>query len=272
MQIEPLEPSIREQFVQFSRKHLPDYLIRYLDSPLLLKILSKLLCIEEIYRLEEKFRDTRSYKLVDALISYTGITCTCENISKVPSAGRLLLVANHPLGGADWLLIVQSLSVVRKDLKVVINKDVHTLMTNMRDLFIPVDQYASFNDVARKQIRESLEKEEAVLIFPSGGISIMTLSGVKDRRWKNGVVHFSREHYTDILPIYISGRFSLAFYLYPIRLRRFLLLRKLLHPGSRRFRLVIGDKISYKEMSRGTDISNISARLRSVTYQLAGRS
>ncbi|MBE0676461.1 MAG: 1-acyl-sn-glycerol-3-phosphate acyltransferase [Bacteroidales bacterium] len=223
----------------------------------------------EILELKEKLKDFHSFGLVDAIISYTGLKCICEGCDGIPRSGRLLIVANHPLGGADWLLIVQYVSAIRKDIKVVINKDVNTLIVNMRDLFIPVDTYAKFNDKARKEIGESLEREEAVLLFPSGGISIMTSRGVRDRKWKNGTVHFARDHKTDILPVYIGGRFSIAFYLYPIRLRRFLLVRNLLHPPSKNVRLVIGDVIPYENLSEGNDLSAISARLRSITYKLS---
>jgi putative hemolysin len=267
----PNEPSIQEQFIQFSRKHLPAYLISFLKYPLFLKIISKLLCIGEILELEKKLSDLSNYDLVNAIIDHTGLSCKCENLDKVPGKGRLLVVANHPLGGADWLLIVQCLSAIRENIKVVINKDVNTLIINMRDLFIPVESYSTFNELAIKNIGESLEREEAVIIFPSGGISIMTTKGVRDRKWKNGVVHFSREHHTDILPIYIGERFKLAFYLYPIRLRRLLLIRNLLHPPSKNVKIVIGDKISHEELFREKKISDVSSRLRTITYQLGGK-
>jgi putative hemolysin len=266
-EMNPNELSIHEQFIQFSRKHLPANLIRFLKYPFFLKIMSKLLCVEKILELEKNLNELNNYDLVKAIIEDAGLTCECENLNKVPGKGRLLIVANHPMGGADWLLIVQCLSTIRKDIKVVINKDVNTLIVNMRDLFIPVDSYATFNEVAIKNIGESLEKEEALIIFPSGGISRMTIKGVKDRAWKNGVVHFSREHHVDILPIYIRERFKLAFYLYPIRLRRMLLIRNLLHPPSKNIKIVIGDRLSYERLMKGK-ISNISSMLRTTTYQL----
>ncbi len=259
-----MEPSIQSQFIQFSNKHLP----RYSNNKVVLKILNKILCVDEVFELKDKFKDIGNFDLVNAIIKYVGLSVKYENIEKIPSHGRLLVVANHPLGGADWLLIIQCLSTVRQDIKVVINKDVHTLIKNMRDLFIPVDTYATFNEVAKKQIIESLEREEAVIIFPSGGISILTRKGVRDRKWKNGVTFFSRDSQTDVLPIFIGGRFSLAFYIYPIILRRLLLLRNLLHPPSRNTKVVIGDIISHKELLKTNDFSQIASQLKMAVYQL----
>ena len=266
------EFSIQEQFIQFSRKHLPKYMVRFLNIPWIVRIIGRLLCIEEIFELRDRFSNLSNFELINAINKYSGLSYIPENLHRIPSHGRLLIVANHPLGGADWLLIVQCISSIRKDIKVVINKDVHTLIVNLRDLFIPVDTYAAFNDIARKQIGESLEREEAVLIFPSGGISIFTLKGIADRKWKNGVALFSREHHTDVLPVFIGGRFSLAFYLYPIRLRRFLLVRNLLHNTPKNTRIIIGDRISHVRLSDDKDLSVVSSGLRTATYQLGKKS
>lgn len=263
-----MEPSIQEQVFQFSEKHFPKHLIRYLKYPLVLKILSKLLCIPEIIELEEKLRDLKNFELVDALVKHSGLSCTTENIEKIPAKGRLLIAANHPLGGADWLLIIQFLHTVRSDIKVVINKDVNTLIVNLRDFFIPVSSYAKFNEQARIQIGECLEKEEAVIIFPAGGISVMTTKGVADRKWKNGVTYFSRDHHADILPVFIGGRFGLFYYFCPERMRRFLVVRNLLHPAFKKIKIVIGDTISHKEIPEGSDISGFTSRLRSAVYLL----
>jgi putative hemolysin len=263
-----MEPSIQEQVLQFSEKHFPKHLIRYLKYPFVLKILNKLLCISEIIELENKLRDLKNFELADALVNHSGLTCTVENLEKIPAEGRLLIAANHPLGGADWLFILQFIRSVRQDVKVVINKDVNTLIVNLRDLFIPVSSYAKFNEQARITIGECLEKEEAVIIFPAGGISVLTMKGVADRKWKNGVSFFSRDHQTDVLPVFIGGRFSLFYYFCPERVRRFLVVRNLLHPAFKKIKIAIGDTISPAEIPEGTDISGFTSRLRSVTYRL----
>jgi len=263
-----MEPSIQEQMIQFSQKHFPDYLIRYLKYPIVLKILNKLLCISEIIELENKLGVLKNFELADALLNHSGLTYTVENLEKIPAEGRLLIAANHPLGGADWLFILQFIRTVRQDVKVVINKDVNTLIVNLRDLFIPVSSYAKFNEQSRITIGECLEKEEAVIIFPAGGISVMTRRGVADRKWKNGVTYFSRNHHADVLPVFIGGRFSLFYYFCPERLRRFLVVRNLLHPAFKKIKIVIGDTISHKEIPEGSDISGFTLRLRSATYRL----
>ncbi len=264
-----MEPSVYEQLLMFSNKHLPGYLRWIVKWPFVLKILGKMLCLDEIFSLKDKLNDKYNFELIHELVKYTGLTFSVKNFNKVPAKGRLLIVANHPLAGADWLLMVECLGAIRKDIKVVINKDVNTLIINLRDLFIPVDTYASFNDLARKQIGESLEREEAVIIYPAGGISFLTWKGVMDKSWKNGVARFSREFSADVLPVYIRGRFRKIFYLYPLRLRRFLIVRNMLHPFQKKVDLVIGDRLPYEELIKEPDLAVVSSRLREITYRLA---
>ena len=263
-----MEPTIETQLVRFSNKHLPPFLTRFLKFPFFLKILSNMLCFERIVKLRDTYRDTTNMDLINALIEEIGLSVIYKNVEKIPPAGRLLVVANHPLAGADWMLILQCLNKVRQDIKVVINKDVHTLIENLRDLFIPVDTYAKFDEGARDMIGKSLEKEEAVLLFPSGGISIMTLRGIRDRKWKKGVIHFSRDHQADILPVYIGGRFSWIYYLYPIRLRRLLMVRQSLSPRKQTIQVIIGNPISHMELWGSTNFSELSSQLRERVYRL----
>ncbi len=230
--------------------------------------LGKIMCFDRVNEILNKLRHTTNFDFVDSVIDDVGLNVTYQNTEKIPTQGRLLVVANHPLGGTDWLILLQCLSNVRKDIKVAINNDVNTLIRNTRDLFIPVDMHAKSNEKAREQIGENLKKEEAILLFPSGAISVLTRKGIRDRKWKNGIAHFSKEHKTDVLPIFIRGRFSWRFYFYPKVVRRFLLIRNLLYPRKQHIKVVIGDAISHQDLHQEQDTSMVSSHLRSKVYEL----
>jgi putative hemolysin len=83
------------------------------------------------------------------------------------------------------------------------------------------------------------------------------------------VARFSREFHSDVLPVYIRGRFRRIFYLYPIRLRRFLIVRNLLHPFLKRIDLVAGDRLPYEVLMKEPDLAVVSSKLREITYSLA---
>ncbi len=262
------DPNLQEQFIQYSEKHLPKYLFKYLRHPLIWNTLNRLLCAEEVLRLTEQLKDQKSTDLLKSLIGYCGLEYECVNSDRIPAEGRILVVANHPLGGADWLLALMCVRNIRSDVRVVINKHVYTLLANMSDLLIPIDTHADSNQETRRTIGECLEREEAVVIFPAGSVSRMTLRGIRDRQWKKGVVHFSRDYNTDILPLYIRGRLRRSFYFYPRRLRRILLLRNLLHATPKGIRLIAGTRISSSELKEEPDLAVAAARLKSAVYQI----
>jgi len=62
-------------------------------------------------------------------------------------------------------------------------------------------------------IQESLENEEAVIIFPAGEVSRAYLHGILDSKWKSGFVKFAKRTQSPIVPIYIKARNSTLFYL-----------------------------------------------------------
>lgn len=264
-----MDLSLESHLRNFSEKHLPSYLARFLRYKWFMKLLRKILCLREVDEILSKFRDTKNMDMVDGLIDTLGISVTYNNLEKIPPSGRILVIANHPLGGVDGFTMLQCINRVRKDVKIVMNKEILRLLGNMKDLFIPVDVKVKSNKDFLNQVVKHLENEEAVIVFPAGAISIMTINGLRDRHWKNGVAHLSREHATDILPVFISGRFQLRFYIYPKILRSFLLVKKFIHPKRQEIRVVIGDPIPYKDLITIEDKSAITSFLREKVYETA---
>ncbi len=55
-------------------------------------------------------------------------------------------------------------------------------------------------------------KERAIIIFPAGEVSRAGAKGVKDPIWNKGFLNFAINSNSPILPIYIGGKNSKAFY------------------------------------------------------------
>ena len=263
-----MDLTIESHLRGFSEKHLPPYLNKFLKYNWVINLIGRIMCFKRVNELLHKFRESSGTEMVEDLIETLGLSVSYENLDKIPASGRILIIANHPLGGTDILTMLHGISKVRKDVKLVINKEVLRLLSNMEDLFIPVDMHAGSNEGVRNKIVEHLENEEAVIILPSGAISVMTLNGLRDLRWKNGVSHFSRDNNTNILPVFIGGRFHLRFYMYPKIVRRFLLVKKFLYPRKQDINIVIGDPISYKDLNTKKDTGAITAFLREKVYEI----
>jgi putative hemolysin len=61
-------------------------------------------------------------------------------------------------------------------------------------------------------IREHLNAEGALIIFPAGEVSRLGPKGVKDCEWQSGFVKLAASTRSPILPVYVAGRNSLFFY------------------------------------------------------------
>jgi len=170
---------------------------------------------------ENSHKDTFSF--VEAVIDYfdVGVVLKKNELSHIPSNGKLVIIANHPLGALDAMALIYLLKDIRKDIKIVANSFLGQF-ESLQELIIPVD---NVNGRMTKKtvdgIYKSLDNEEAVVIFPSGGVSRARPNGVKDTAWKAGFFKIANKTKSPILPIYMNAKNSKMFYALSIVNRSF---------------------------------------------------
>lgn len=162
---------------------------------------------------ENAHKDTFSY--VEAIVDYFDISIGLKTneLARVPSYGRTVIIANHPLGALDAMALIHLLKDVRKDIKIVANSFL-AQFDNLKDIIIPVDNiHEKMDKETVKSIYEALKAEKAVIIFPSGEVSRARPNGVKDTPWKSGFLKIATKMQAPILPVYIKAKNSKNFYL-----------------------------------------------------------
>ncbi len=98
-------------------------------------------------------------------------------LEHIPASGRVMLVANHPIGSLDGLVLLQLLGHIRPDVKIVANQLLAQL-TPLRPLLLPVDNMAGKTDrQAILAMNEHLAHEGALVIFPAGEVSGLASRG-----------------------------------------------------------------------------------------------
>jgi putative hemolysin len=130
----------------------------------------------------------------------------------IPSSGRVVIVANPPLGALDGLALLKLIGEIRRDVRIVAN-DVLSNFEQLDSLFLPVDNLGKGtrkNDIER--IISSLQNEEAVIVFPAGEVSRAGMTGIKDGKWNSGFLRFARKANAPVLPVYLGGKNSPLFY------------------------------------------------------------
>jgi putative hemolysin len=176
--------------------------------------LKKMLHQDEVNDFVLRHEHLKSFEFIDAVFDYFNFSysVSARERANIPAEGRLVVVANHPIGSLDGLAILKMMGEVRSDVKIIAN-DLLMNFTALHPLFIPVDNMGSGS--ARKSIKATLavlEQEQAVIIFPAGEVSRARPTGIKDGRWRPGFLHFVRKTNAPVLPVHIGAKNSLLFY------------------------------------------------------------
>ncbi|KAF0153195.1 MAG: hemolysin [Ignavibacteria bacterium] len=172
-----------------------------------------------------------------------------RDFEKIPSHGKIICVANHPIGSLDALSILKAVLEIRKDVKVVAN-EVLSNIEQLRTMFIPLkldSKHAQKNAILA--VQKALHNEQMVIIFPAATVSRLNGIKITDSRWHKGAVHFAKRFSAPILPVFIEARNSFLFYFTSIvskKLSTFLLAHELFNKRNKTIQLKIGDVIPAK--------------------------
>ncbi|MES9976351.1 GNAT family N-acyltransferase [Candidatus Thiodiazotropha sp. LNASS1] len=180
----------------------------------MLTLLRMLFHEREINRFLEDHQGLRGLDFIEKVLEYFDLDYLVSNrdLENIPPTGRVVVVANHPLGALDALSLILMISRVRTDIRVVAN-DLLSALEPLGDLLLPVDNMGgSSSRKGIKQVYEALEREEMVIVFPAGEVSRLRPNGVRDVRWKNGFLQFIRRTEAPMLPVFIDAKNSPLFY------------------------------------------------------------
>ncbi len=249
---------------QVPRIDLEKMLARYLSHsweniPLVfrqsvMRLVRKILYLDRIEGFLENHSGVCGFNLIDDIFEYIDISflVSSRELERIPAAGKVICVSNHPLGGLDGLVLLKVFHEVRPDVRIVAN-DMLLVLDGLAELFLPVDVFSGRSTKADlHRIDEALENEEAVIFFPAAEVSRMSLRGVTDTYWCAGAVRFAQRHQAPVLPMYVSAKNSVAFYgiaCISKKVSTLMLPHEMLKKNQRPICLHIGELIPYKAFS-----------------------
>lgn len=202
-----IESEIYKKFPNLKRK--PNLLKKSL-----IKTAQKLIHEDQVNQFLKDNNHLKGLDFVEAIMDYFhfDFTYSSNEINNIPSSGRVVIIANHPLGALDAMALLKLVGSVRKDVKIVANDFLQGIQ-NLESLFIGVDSFkTSQSKKSIESIYKALEEEQAVIIFPAGEVSRVSMTGIKDKIWKKGFLNFAQKSNAPILPILINAKNSKAFY------------------------------------------------------------
>ncbi|KJY83573.1 hemolysin [Vibrio galatheae] len=202
------------------------------------------------------------------------------SLADIPQSGPTIVVANHPLGCVEGVILAELLLQVRSDVQILANQYLKTV-PELDELFIGVDVFDGQNAhkanlKALRNAHQHLDQGGLLLLFPAGEVSQLVdrkAQRLEDKEWSRSVSSLIRKSRATTVPVYIDGQNSQRFYLagkvHPL-LRTLMLGRELLNKSSQKIKLSIGTAIKYKEVN-GLSDTQIVNYLRLNTYLLQNR-
>lgn len=129
------------------------------------------------------------------------------DLARVPTQGPVLVVAEHPTGAMEGLLLLATLLRHRPDVKVLANRWLCRLPA-LADLVIPVDVHRDDNTSALRASLRHLRAGGALLAFPAGEVARRPWLGRKPRegRWRATFAGLQRMAGAPVVPVHVGAR------------------------------------------------------------------
>jgi putative hemolysin len=176
-----------------------------------LNYIKRILHEDEINVFMAEHGHTNGLDFVHKIIEVFGVQVELQGAENIRNTGGVIYAANHPLGGLDAIAFMHMLGAHRSDMKFLVN-DILTNIKNLEPLFVPVNKHGNQGRSAIQALDQTLQSQEALLVFPAGLVSRKQPHGIADLEWKKTFVSQSKRYQKDVIPVYIEGRNSAFFY------------------------------------------------------------
>ena len=203
-----------------------------------------------------------------------------EDRMHIPTRGPAIIVANHPFGAIEGIILAAILRSKRPDVKIMANHFLKCI-PEMRELLIFVDPFCTRNALKGnvKPLKEAIRwvRNGGMLgVFPAGEVSHLRIlkNEITDPEWANSIAGIIRKTGAAVIPVYFDGTNSALFQMAGLvhrRLRTVLLPRELLNKSNKDIQVYIGSPVSFERLSAFQTDSDILSYLRFRTYALRHR-
>jgi len=200
-----------------------------------------------------------------------------EDLAKIPKTGPFILVANHPLGAIDGILMCKILTEIRPDFKIMGNFLLQKVEP-MKDYVIPVNPFDSRKDAhnsttGMRATLQHLQEGGCVGIFPAGSVSNKNnhANEISDLEWEIPALKLIKKAKVPVVPMYFHAKNSRAFYslakIHP-DLQTLMLPSEMLRKHDKPIRIRIGKPVSPKTQEEYESVKEFGDFLRKKVYMM----
>ncbi|MEM6478495.1 MAG: 1-acyl-sn-glycerol-3-phosphate acyltransferase [Pseudomonadota bacterium] len=220
-----------------------------------------LLRYDECIGVARDIEQMHSKDMVRHLAGIIAKNVTHRGLSHVPASGPALIVANHPTGIADGVILQHVMRDIRDDAYVFANADIVRVLPNFETMIAPVEWREEKRSRAKTRetmiyTRQAVEEGRLGIIFPSGRLSKRVGLRLKERPWMSSAAMIARKFDLPIIPVNIRARNSSLFYLFDVlhpTLRDITLFYETINKDRHPFHFEFGEPISAASLPKNSE-------------------
>lgn len=214
--------------------------------------LMSLLGYERTLTLGQLYRDWPTDHVMRHVAHLLARDLTVSGLENIPRQGPALIVANHPTGIADGIMLHHALYPLRPDMFIYANSDILRIMPQFESLIAPVEWRLDKRTRAKTRetmeyTRQAIEAGRLGVIFPSGRLAKRRGLKLHEREWMASAAMIARKFDLPVIPLHIRARNSALFYLFDLihpTLRDITLFYETLNKDRQPYRITVGEPIS----------------------------
>jgi putative hemolysin len=253
--------------------------LRKLKLAALAPFISKALKLEKVNKLYANHNEVSGVEFADEILKELNVhyECNPEELNNLPKSEPFIVIANHPYGGIDGMMLLSLITKIRPDFKIMANFLLQQIPT-LKDNFVSVNPFensskAGMNISGIKKCLTLLQEGHPVGIFPAGEVSSLKLNNLKisDKMWNPVVGKMIMKAQVRVVPVYFSGHNSMVFNLLGLvhpALRTAKLPSELFNKHEEKITVRIGKPVSVKTVNEFKNADELLRFLRAKTYAL----
>ncbi|SDX96914.1 lysophospholipid acyltransferase family protein [Citreimonas salinaria] len=239
-------------------------------------ILNRTLGYEKTLAIGQAVRDMPAPEIMRTMGDMLAGDVEISGLHHLPRRGAALVVANHPSGIADGIILHHLLRQVRPEAYYFANHDILRVLPQMGTMIAPVEWRPEKRTHAKTRetmayTRRAVEEGRLGVIFPAGRLAKREGLSLHERPWMPSAAMIARKFDLPVIPIHIRARNSVLFYLFDLihpTLRDITLFHETLNKARQPYRVTVGEPISPSALpARSEDGIEI---LRRATLALGG--
>lgn len=180
-----------------------------------------------------------------------------EQIARIPADGPLVVVANHPHGLVDGMVLAELIGRVRTDYKI-LTRSLLTGVAEVNRFMIPVpfpheDNALQKSLDMRNAAMTHLEQGGVIVLFPSGVVatSATFFGPAEEAEWNPFTAKLIKRSGANVLPVFFPGQNSRVYQmanLVSATLRQGLLLHEVVHSLNQPQKPVVGELLEREDI------------------------